>query len=99
MVESLFVVFLSFFIVNLILVVWALIDTIKVPDDSMFKAGNKLIWVIVIVFTGFIGAILYLAVGRPRLAAEWPDLRPWWIRTSHGLRRAPSADAIPTIGR
>jgi hypothetical protein len=65
MVESLFVVFLLFFIANLVLVIWALIDAIKVPDDSMFKAGNKLIWVIVIVFTGFIGAIVYLAVGRP----------------------------------
>lgn len=65
MMESLFVVFLLFFIANLVLVIWALIDAIKVPDDSMFKAGNKLIWVIVIVFAGFIGAIVYLAVGRP----------------------------------
>lgn len=65
MMESLFIGFLLFFVANLMLVIWALIDAIKVPDDSMFKAGNKLIWVIVIVFTGFIGAIVYLAVGRP----------------------------------
>ena len=64
MMESLFVVFLLFFIANLVLVIWTLIDAIRVPDDSMFKAGNKLIWVIVIVFTGFIGAIIYLAIGR-----------------------------------
>jgi hypothetical protein len=65
MMESLFVVFMLFFIANLVLVIWSLIDAIKVPDDSMFEAGTKLIWVLVIVFTGFIGAIIYLAVGRP----------------------------------
>jgi hypothetical protein len=42
--ESLFVVFLLFFIANLVLVIWVLVDAIRVPDDSMFKAGNKLIW-------------------------------------------------------
>lgn len=65
MIEGFFVVFLLFFVANLVLVIWALIDAIRVPDDSMFKAGSKLVWVIVIVFTGFIGAIVYLAVGRP----------------------------------
>jgi hypothetical protein len=65
MIEGFLVAFLVFFVANLVLVIWALIDAIRVPDDSMFKAGNKLVWVIVIVFTGFIGAIVYLAVGRP----------------------------------
>lgn len=23
--------------------IWALVDVVKVPDDSMFKAGNKLV--------------------------------------------------------
>lgn len=45
--------------------IWALIDAIRVPDDSYYSEGNKLIWVIVIVFTGFIGAIIYFIVGRP----------------------------------
>lgn len=48
-----------------VLWVWALVDVVKVPDDSMFKAGNKLVWVLVIVLTGVIGAIVYLVVGRP----------------------------------
>jgi hypothetical protein len=65
MMESLLVVFMFFFIANLVLVIWSLIDAIKVPDDSMFEAGTKLIGVLVIVFTGFIGSIIYLAVGRP----------------------------------
>jgi hypothetical protein len=45
--------------------IWAIVDVVRVPDDSMFKAGSKLVWVIVIVITGVIGAIIYLAVGRP----------------------------------
>jgi Phospholipase_D-nuclease N-terminal len=45
--------------------VWALVDAIRVPDDSGYRAGTKLIWVLVIALTGFIGAAVYLAVGRP----------------------------------
>jgi hypothetical protein len=45
--------------------VWAIVDVVKVPDDSMFKAGTKLVWVLVVVITGVVGAIIYLLVGRP----------------------------------
>jgi hypothetical protein len=45
--------------------IWALVDAIRVPDNSDYRAGTKLIWVLVIVLTGFIGAAVYLAVGRP----------------------------------
>ena len=44
--------------------IWAIVDVVKVPDDSMFKAGSKLVWVLVIVLTGVIGAVIYLVVGR-----------------------------------
>jgi len=50
-----------------VLWVWALVDAIRTPDGS-FRAGNQLIWVIVIVFANVIGAIIYLAVGRPAVA-------------------------------
>jgi uncharacterized membrane protein len=63
--EAVFGVFVLFFIANIVMVIWALVDAIRVPDDSMYKAGNKLIWVLVIVLTGLIGAIIYLVVGRP----------------------------------
>jgi phospholipase D-like protein len=48
-------------------VLWiaALVDAIKVPEDSLYRAGNKLVWVLVIVLTGFIGALIYYAVGKP----------------------------------
>jgi uncharacterized membrane protein len=50
--------------------IWAIVDVVKVPDDLMFKAGNKLIWVLVIVLTGLIGAIIYLVVGRPEPGSQ-----------------------------
>ncbi len=52
--------------------VWTLVDAIRVPNDSDYRAGTKLIWVLVIVLTGFVGAAVYLAVGRParRLAPQ-----------------------------
>ncbi len=48
---------LTFFIFWL----WMLIDCLKRPDDKFAIGENhaKLIWVIVIIFTGFIGAIIY----------------------------------------
>lgn len=49
--------------------IWALVDVVKVQDDSMFRAGNKLVWVLVIVLTGWIGAIIYLVVGKPHPGA------------------------------
>ena len=48
--------------------VWSLVDAIRVPDDSAFRAGSKVIWVVVIAVTGFIGSIVYMVVGRPRTA-------------------------------
>ena len=44
---------------------WALVDAIRVPDDSGYRAGTKLLWVLVIALIGLLGAALYLAVGRP----------------------------------
>ncbi|HWL90364.1 MAG TPA: PLD nuclease N-terminal domain-containing protein [Actinomycetota bacterium] len=59
------VIFLILALAAFIFWVWALVDVVKVPDDSMFRTGNKLIWVLVIVLTGVVGAIIYLVVGRP----------------------------------
>jgi len=64
-VEILFAGFFVFFVVNIVLVIWALVDAIRVPDDSMYRAGNKLIWILVILLAGFVGAIIYFFVGRP----------------------------------
>jgi len=64
-VEFIFAGFFVFFIANIVLVIWALVDAIRVPHDSMYRAGNQLIWILVILLAGFIGAIVYFFVGRP----------------------------------
>jgi hypothetical protein len=48
-------------ILFLVLWVWMLIDCIKRPDDKFAYGGNyaKLIWILVIIFTGFIGSLIY----------------------------------------
>lgn len=52
--------------------IWALVDAIQVPDDSMYRSGTKLVWVLVIVFLQVIGAVIYLAIGRPVKGAPIP---------------------------
>ncbi len=48
-------------IVVFIFWLWMLIDCLKRQDDTFAIGGNyaKLIWVLVIIFTGIIGALLY----------------------------------------
>jgi hypothetical protein len=58
------------------LLVYALVDAIRVPDDSMYRTGNKLIWVLVIVLLPFfVGPLVYLFVGAPRSAPRPPRPR------------------------
>ncbi len=69
---SFFVLIMIFGLAALAVWIYALVDAIQVPDDSMYRAGNKLLWVLVIVFAQLIGAIIYLAVGRPPRDARFP---------------------------
>jgi hypothetical protein len=48
--------------------IWMLVDAVRVPDDSAYRAGSKVVWVVVIAVTGFIGSLIYLVMGRPRTA-------------------------------
>jgi hypothetical protein len=52
--------------------IWALVDAIQVPDDSMYRSGTKLVWVLEIVFLQVIGAVIYFAIGRPAKGAATP---------------------------
>ena len=53
-------------ILGIVLLIYTLVDAIRVPDDSMYRTGNKLIWVLVILFAQpLIGPIIYLAIGSP----------------------------------
>jgi hypothetical protein len=73
--ELLILPFFAIGIAAFVVWIWTLIDAIQVPDDSMFRAGNKLIWVLVIVVGGIIGSIVYLAVGRPSDSSATPPSR------------------------
>lgn len=62
----LFMVFMvAAFVGSIALWIWTLVDVVKVPNDSCFRAGNQLTWILVVVLAGIIGSIIYLAVGRP----------------------------------
>jgi hypothetical protein len=59
------------------LLIYALVDAIRVPDDSMYRAGTKLIWVLVIIFVQpFVGPVLYLAIGAPQTPRTPRRMRP-----------------------
>jgi phospholipase D-like protein len=62
--------FLAVALVGTVFWIWALVDAIRVPEDRMYRAGNKLVWVLVIVFGHLLGAIAYLAIGRPTSASS-----------------------------
>ena len=47
--------------------IWMLVECITKEPDA---GNNKLIWIIVIVFTQIIGAVIYYVIRRPRRLAE-----------------------------
>ena len=48
--------------------IWMLIDcAINEPSEG----NDKIIWILIIVFTSFLGAILYFLIRRPRRKAEF----------------------------
>jgi hypothetical protein len=47
--------------------IWALIDCVTKESD---EGNNRLIWVLVIVFTHLVGAIIYFLVRRPQRLKE-----------------------------
>ncbi len=54
-------------ILAIVMLIYALVDAIRVPDDSMYRTGSKLIWVLVILFAQpLIGPIIYLVMGSPQ---------------------------------
>lgn len=50
----------------LVLTIWALIDILR----SNFRGNDKIIWVLVVLFLQFFGAILYFLIGR-RQKLHW----------------------------
>lgn len=55
---QIFIILLAFS--GIILTIIALIDILK----SEFEGNNKIVWVLVVLFFNWIGAILYFAIGK-----------------------------------
>ena len=61
------VIILTFIILPLVLLLWALIDILR----SDFKDSvTKLIWIIVVIFVPLVGAILYLVMRKGQKAGN-----------------------------
>lgn len=60
-----FAVFGILALVALVVWIWALVDCVQVSDDSLYQSGNKLIWVLIIVFLNWVGGLLYFLIGKP----------------------------------
>jgi Phospholipase_D-nuclease N-terminal len=87
-VPAVFSLILLFIVVSMIFWIWALVDAVRVADDSLYQTGTKLIWVLIIVLAGWIGAIIYLAVGRPKGSSRARALSP-------GIGSSPSGSMPP----
>ena len=57
--------FLSILLAAVAFWIWALVDAVRAPEDS-YRTGTKLVWVLVIAITQFVGAVIYYLVGRGR---------------------------------
>ncbi len=51
---------------------WMLVDCAQAPEPPG-DSNHRLVWILILVFTGWIGALLYFfLVRRPRIAASRP---------------------------
>lgn len=57
-----FLAFILFGTVGTIFWIWALVDCVQIEPSN---SRDKLIWVLIILFTHWIGALLYLLIRRP----------------------------------
>lgn len=49
---------------------FALIAILRTPDDAWRRAGQQqIVWVVVVLFGGVIGALAYFVLARPKLRA------------------------------
>ncbi len=64
------ILFAGVFLASLAVWIFTLVDSLQTPDQTWQAAGqNKLLWVLLIVFLGILGSILYMVIPRPGLKA------------------------------
>ena len=48
-----------------VLWLWSLVDALRIHDQTWKAAGqSKLVWVVVIIFLGILGSVLYVAIPK-----------------------------------
>jgi hypothetical protein len=65
MEASFTILFLLFFLAATVFWIWALVDVIRRPGESL-QRGSQLLWALVIAITHSVGAAAYVLFGRPR---------------------------------
>lgn len=66
-------VLLPVLVISVVATIWwvlVLVEAVKVPDPAWAAAGqNKLLYVLLMVFLGVLGSLIYVLVARPALKA------------------------------
>lgn len=53
--------------------IWSLVDALRFDDRRWIEAGqSKILWVLLLVFLGLLGSILYVVMCRPSLGRTQP---------------------------
>ena len=55
--------FVLFFVLQLVMWVWMLVDCLKYESS---EGNEKVIWILLMVFLGIIGSLLYYFIRRPQ---------------------------------
>jgi hypothetical protein len=85
--------FIVLFVSTIALVIVTLVDVVRMPNDASFKTGTQIVWVLVILLGGVIGAVVYLIVGRPPGGATAARQRPAVTAPPHRRPVAPCSAA------
>jgi hypothetical protein len=64
MEASFTILFLLFVIAATLFWIWALVDVIRRPSETL-QRGSQLLWALVIALTHTVGAAAYVLLGRP----------------------------------
>ncbi|NNL68475.1 MAG: hypothetical protein HKO70_00760, partial [Acidimicrobiia bacterium] len=65
---------LIFGVGGFVLWIWSIIDAVQRPDAQWERAGQtKLVWILILIFLGFLGSLIYLFAARPQLEAARDD--------------------------
>ncbi len=60
--------------------IWMIVDCVR---NSQIRGGAKVLWLLVIIFTHWIGALIYFFVGRMRSRATFGSPRSQWYSRSY----------------